>query len=104
MSKKAVILTGGKQYLVSEKEVLVVDYLKAKEKALYKFNQVLLVDDGQDLSIGTPFLAKAQVEAEIVKQDQSKKIRVAKFKAKSKYRKTTGHRTKLTQIKILKIH
>ena len=104
MNKKAVILTGGKQYLVSEKEVLVVDFLDAKEKESYKFTQVLLVDDGKDLLIGTPYVEKAYVEAEIVKQDQSKKIRVAKFKAKSKYRKTTSHRTKLTQVRILKIH
>lgn len=104
MSKKAVILTGGKQYLVSEKDVLVVDYLEGKEKDLYKFTQVLLVDDGKDLLIGTPYLEKGYVEAQILKQDQSKKIRVAKFKAKSKYRKTIGHRTKLTQIKILKIY
>lgn len=104
MTKKAIILTGGKQYLVSEKDVLVVDFLDAKEKELYKFNQVLLIDDGKDLLIGKPYLDKAYVEAEILKQDQSKKIRVAKFKAKSKYRKTIGHRTKLTQVKILKIH
>ncbi len=104
MSKQAVILTGGKQYLVKEKELLVVDYLPGKENDTHKFNQILLIDDGQTVQIGTPYIEKSHVEAEIIKQDLSKKIRVAKFKAKAKYRRTQGHRTKLTQIKILRIY
>ena len=103
MNKQAVIVTGGKQYLVEEKQVLVVDRLQGKEKDEIKFEQVLLKANDQDLEMGTPFLEKASVVAQILKQDQGEKIRVARFKAKSKYRKVTGHRTQLTQIKILKI-
>lgn len=104
MSKKSVIQTGGKQYFVSENEILVVDRLQGKEKDQIKFSQVLLIDDGKTLQIGAPFLEKAYVQAEIVKQDKGEKVRVARFKAKSKYRKVTGHRTQLTQVKILKIN
>ena len=104
MNKSSVIQTGGKQYLVKENEILVVDHLQGKEKDQIKFSQVLLIDDGKSLQIGAPYLEKAYVQAEIIKQDKGEKIRVAKFKAKSKYRKTRGHRTWLTQIKILKIN
>jgi len=104
MTKKAVILTGGKQYLVKENETLVVDYLEGKEKDQLKFKEVLLIDDGKDLRLGEPYLEKAFVTAVIVKQDKGEKIRVARFKAKSKYRKVKGFRSNLTQIKILKIN
>ncbi|OGK61981.1 50S ribosomal protein L21 [Candidatus Roizmanbacteria bacterium RIFOXYB2_FULL_41_10] len=103
MNKQAVIVTGGKQYLVEEKQILVVDRLNGKEKDEIKFEQVLLKTKGEDLELGAPFLDKAMVTAKILKQDQGEKIRVARFKAKSKYRKVTGHRTQLTQIEILKI-
>jgi large subunit ribosomal protein L21 len=103
MNKNAVILTGGKQYYVKEKQVLVVDYLPGKEKEKLEFDKVLLTDDSKDLQLGHPFIEKAKVVAEILKQDRSAKIRVARFKAKSKYRKVRGHRTKLTQIRILSI-
>jgi large subunit ribosomal protein L21 len=104
MNKRAVILTGGKQYLVKEKQILVVDKLTSKEKEEIKFDKVLLRDDGKNLELGSPFLPKALVTALIVKHDKGEKIRVARFKAKSKYRKVRGHRTELTQIKILKIN
>ena len=103
MAKQAVILTGGKQYIVKEKQVLVVDYLEGKEKEKLEFKEVLLKDDSKDLELGFPFVDKAKVVAEIMKQDRSVKIRVSRFKAKSKYRKVHGHRTKLTQIRILSI-
>jgi len=77
--------------------------LNGKEKDEIKFEQVLLKTKGEDLELGAPFLDKAMVTAKILKQDQGEKIRVARFKAKSKYRKVTGHRTQLTQIEILKI-
>lgn len=103
MSKQAVILTGGKQYLVKENQTIVVDRLSGKEKEQIKFQQVLLKDNGKDTEIGSPYLSKGLVTAQIIKHDQGEKIRVARFKAKSKYRKVTGHRTQLTKIKILTI-
>jgi len=104
MNKQAVILTGGKQYFVKENQLLVVDKLKGKEKEEVKFDKVLLKDNGKELELGAPFLAKASVTGVIVKHDKGAKIRVARFRAKSKYRKVTGHRTELTQVKILKIN
>lgn len=103
MEKKAVILTGGKQYLVKENQVLVIDRIEGKEKDKLILTQVLLRDDGKELEIGKPFIKKAKVEAEILKHDRGEKIRVARFKAKSKYRKVRGFRSDLTQIKVIKI-
>jgi len=104
MDKQAVIATGGKQYLVSAGEILVVDKLKGKEKDLIKFSQVLLVvDKNLECRIGTPYLKGAVVQAQILKHDRGEKIRVARFKAKSRHRKVKGFRAELTQIKIKKI-
>lgn len=101
--KYAVIRTGGKQYKVSEGDVLEIEKIEGKEKDKIVLDQVLLVRQEKKLLIGKPFLAKAKVKAEILAQFKDKKIRVAKFKAKSRYRRVRGHRQQKTKIKILKI-
>ncbi|MFC1711934.1 50S ribosomal protein L21 [Patescibacteria group bacterium] len=100
--KYAVIKTGGKQYKVSENETLEIEKV-AEDKKKITFDEVLLVVSDKKVKVGKPFLAKTKVEAEIVAQFKDKKIRVAKFRAKSKYRKVKGHRQQKTKIKILKI-
>jgi len=99
--KLAVIKTGGKQYKVREGEELLVEKLK-DEKAV-TFSEVLLVADGKDVKIGTPFIDKAKVEAKVLSEEKGKKVIVFKMKAKKRYRKKTGHRQKYTKVKIEKI-
>lgn len=100
----AVIKTGGKQYKVIEGEVVEVEKLEGKDKSKIVFDQVLLIADEDKLKVGKPLIKGAKVQAEIVAQVKGEKIRIAKFKAKSKYRKVQGHRQKLTQVKIIKIN
>jgi len=102
---KAVIKTGGKQYLVQEGDILAVEKLPDAIGAKISFPEVLLVsdDEGKDLKLGNPTLPDAKVEAEIVEEVKADKIRVFKMRRRKNYRKTIGHRQKLTQIKIVSI-
>ena len=101
--KYAVIATGGKQYRVAEGDVIAIDKVKAEPGADYKFESVLLTVDGDAVNVGTPYLEKASVSANVLEQFQGDKIRVAKFKAKARYRKVQGFRAQLTKVKIGKI-
>ncbi|MGH7157712.1 MAG: 50S ribosomal protein L21 [Candidatus Saccharimonadales bacterium] len=100
--KKAVIATGGKQYLVTEGESLEVELLHSDSKTV-SF-EPLLVIDGNDIKVGTPLVEKAKVSAEVV-EDQVKadKVTSIRFKAKKRVRKVHGHRQRHTVIKITKI-
>ena len=102
---KAVIKTGGKQYLVSEGEVLAIEKLPEVAGAKITIPEVLMIsdDEGKDIKLGTPVLEGAKVEAEVVEQVKADKIRVFKMRRRKRYRKTIGHRQKLTQIKIISI-
>ncbi|MFH0943045.1 MAG: 50S ribosomal protein L21 [Candidatus Beckwithbacteria bacterium] len=101
--KYAVIQLSGKQYRVSEGEVITVNKLNGKLKDKLKLDQVLLVVDGKKVVVGQPIIKTGLVTAEILEQKKDKKIRVAKYKAKSKYRKVQGHRQQITCVKIVKI-
>lgn len=100
----AVIKTGGKQYRVSEAEELAIEKLAEEEGKKVIFDQVLLLKKKDKFFIGQPVVRKAQVEAQVVSQFKDKKIRVAKFRAKSRYRKVKGHRQAKTKVKIQKIY
>lgn len=100
--KKAVILLGGKQYLVAEKETLRVDLLPAGTKELEI--DALMVMDGDKVLVGTPTVKDVKVKAKIVtSQVVDKKIRVIRYKAKKRIHKGTGHRQKYSEIEIVKI-
>ncbi|MBL7159168.1 50S ribosomal protein L21 [Candidatus Microgenomates bacterium] len=101
--KYAVIKTSGRQYKICQDEEIVVDKMEGKEGDKVVFDEILLIVDDKKIIIGTPKITKAKVMAEIVKQDRGEKIRVAKFKAKSRYRKVMGFRAYLTRLKIKKI-
>jgi len=105
MSKIAVIQTGGKQYLVKERDVLSVEKLPGEKKPGAKviFNEVLLVDDGKKAKIGSPTLSGSKVEAELVEDGLGKKIQVIRFKSKSRYFKKRGHRQPFSKVRIIKI-
>lgn len=96
----AVINSGGKQYRVSEGDTIIVDKLGLKKDEKVKFDQVLMVVSDGDVKIGKPTLADAQVVGKSLGDFKGEKIRVAKFKAKSKYRRATGFRAQLSQIQI----
>lgn len=99
--KKAVIATGGKQYIVSEGEELEVELLEPGKDA--KFETLLLID-GDKISIGTPLVSGSSVSADIVEQQvKADKVTAIRYKAKKRVHKTRGHRQKLTRIKITKI-
>ncbi len=101
--KYAVIRTGSKQYKVKEGQQISVEKLVGKEGSTIKLEEVLLVVDGENRNVGSPLVKNAFVSAQILAQAKGEKIRVATFKAKSRYRRAKGHRQKLTLLQIEKI-
>ena len=100
---KAIIVTGGKQYTVSEGDILFVEKLNAEEEAVVKFDEVLAILDGENSKIGAPVVEGAAVEAKVVKNGKGKKIDVIKYKAKKGEKKHIGHRQPYTKVEITKI-
>ena len=100
---KAVIVTGGKQYTVSEGDVLYIEKLNAEADETVKFDQVLAVVDGENTKIGTPVVEGAAVEAKVIKNGKGKKIVVFKYKAKKNEKSKMGHRQPYTKVEITKI-
>ena len=100
---KAVIVTGGKQYTVSEGDVLYIEKLGVEAEETVKFDQVLAVLDGENTKVGTPVVEGATVEAKVVKNGKAKKIVVFKYKAKKNEKKKIGHRQPYTKVEITKI-
>ena len=96
----AVIATGGKQYRVSEGAVLRVEKLEAEEGASIEFDQVLLVGDGESVSVGKPFVDGGKVQATVMAQGKAAKVEILKFRRRKNYRRTKGHRQNFTQVKI----
>jgi large subunit ribosomal protein L21 len=102
MKEFAVIKTGGKQYKVSKGDSVKIEKLSDTAKIGDKvaFDKVLLVDDGKNTSIGTPYIAGAKVEGKIEKIGRLQKVIVIHYKQKSRYYKKAGHRQPFFQIKI----
>ena len=103
MDTWAVIKTGGKQYKVAEGETLEVEKMDKKEGDSVKFDEVLLVNTNGNLKVGKPLVEKAAVKAKVLENFKSKKVRVVKFKSKSHYLRTYGHRQSKTKVLIEKI-
>ncbi|MFH1653053.1 MAG: 50S ribosomal protein L21 [Pseudomonadota bacterium] len=99
----AIISTGGKQYKISEGEDLRIEKLAGEPGAVFNFDNVLMVNGGADIKIGTPLVEGAKVEAEILSHGRGKKIIVYKSKKRKGYRRTQGHRQDYTEVKIKKI-
>ena len=99
----AIIATGGKQYKVSEGDIIKVEKLGAEAGTTYTFDQVLAVsNDG--LKIGNPVVEGASVEASVLGDGKAKKVVVYKYKPKTGYHKKNGHRQQYTAVKIEKIN
>ncbi len=100
-SEFAVIMTGGKQYMVSVGDVLDVELLgNLKEGEVVEFDKVLLVDDGKDTTIGTPYIKGAVVKASYQGLKKGPKITIVRYKAKSNRDRKLGHRQKYSRVKI----
>lgn len=99
----AVFTSGGKQYKVNEGAVVELEKLPGEEGSKVVFEEVLLYVDGDKVKVGQPTLKNFTITAKVVGQIKDKKIRVAKFKAKARYRKVYGHRQDLTRVLIEKI-
>jgi len=99
--KKAVIATGGKQYLVTEGQELEVELLEPAPKVSF---EALLVMDGDNVTVGAPSVAGAKVGADVLEQIvKADKVIAIRYKAKKRVHKVRGHRQKLTRVKITKI-
>ena len=99
----AIIATGGKQYKVSEGDVIKIEKLGVEAGSAYTFDQVLVVG-GEETKVGDPVVAGATVEASVVEDGKDKKVIVYKYKRKTGYHKKQGHRQPYTKVKIEKIN
>ena len=98
----AVIATGGKQYRVSEGDVIYIEKIDAQVDSTVSFDVLLMGNDG-DVKIGTPVVEGVKVEGKVVGQIRGEKIVVYKYKSKKNYRRKQGHRQPYTKVEITKI-
>ncbi len=103
MAKIAVIKTGGKQYKVKEGDTLKIEKLSVEPGEKIKFETLMIAEtDGSSLDLGAPSLGE-KVEAELMSNGKGKKILVVKYKNKTRYKRSIGHRQQFSQVKINKI-
>ena len=100
---QAIIVTGGKQYKVSEGDTIFVEKLPNEAGDAIVFDKVLAVIDGKTVTFGTPVVEGAKVDASVVKNGKGKKVLVFKYKPKKGYHKRQGHRQPYTKVTIGKI-
>jgi large subunit ribosomal protein L21 len=100
--KYVVFSSGSKQYLVKEDDTVTVEKLNIEKNKPVEFDKVLLSVDGGKVDLGRPYL-NTKIKGSVVDNVKDKKIRVFKYKAKTGYHKTQGHRQNLTKVKIEKI-
>ena len=99
----AIIETGGKQYKVAEGDTLFIEKLPQEAGDAVTFEKVLAVIDGEKITVGTPVVEGAKVDASVVKNGKGKKVIVFKYKPKKGYRRKQGHRQPYTKVTIGKI-
>ncbi|MEA1935218.1 MAG: 50S ribosomal protein L21 [Thermodesulfobacteriota bacterium] len=99
----AVIKTGGKQYKVSEGDILNIEKIEGEQGDTVIFDEVLMLSGDVDIKVGTPYVMGAKVTGEIVAQTRGPKIKVFKMKRRKGYRRKTGHRQELTGLEIKEI-
>lgn len=101
--KFAIIRTGGKQYPVSEGQTITIEKIPGQEGGAIVFKDILLYADGHEVTVGRPTVSKVTVSGTIVAQQQAKKVRVVKYKNKTRYKRVRGHRQLQTKVKIDKV-
>lgn len=99
----AVINTGGKQYKVSANDKLRIEKLPQEEGKSIEFKEVLLINNNQDMELGSPLIDGAKVEAKIVKQTKNKTVLIFKKRRRHNSRRKNGHRQKMSVVQITKI-
>jgi large subunit ribosomal protein L21 len=96
----AVIVTGGKQYRVSEGSIVQIEKLEAAEGASVEFDNVLLVANGDKVTLGTPSIAGAKVTATVQSHGKTDKVRIVKFRRRKHYLRQGTHRQQYTEVKV----
>ena len=99
----AIFTTGGKQYRVSQGDVIDIEKLDVEEGASVSFDNVLMINNDDAVQIGAPYVAGGQVTATVTKQGRVKKVEIVKFKRRKHHEKRTGHRQYLTKVEITAI-
>jgi large subunit ribosomal protein L21 len=99
----AIVETGGKQFRVSEGDVIRTDLIETEVGSSVTFDRVVLAADGDDVSIGTPVLSGVTVTGTVLRQAKDKKILVFRYKSKKRVRKLNGHRQRFAEVRIDKI-
>ncbi|MFA6305267.1 MAG: 50S ribosomal protein L21 [Candidatus Gracilibacteria bacterium] len=99
----AIIETGGKQYKIEKGSILEIEKLELNNGDKIEIDKVVLIADGNDVKLGTPYLDGAFAEIKVIEQTKADKIFVYKMKAKKRYQKKQGHRQKLTKVEVLNI-
>ena len=96
----AVFATGGKQYRAVTGDILKIEKLDAEKGSTVELDQVLMVGEGEDVKVGSPYLKGGKVTATIVEHGRGEKIRILKFKRRKHHMKRMGHRQDYTRIEI----
>lgn len=99
----AIIESCGRQYKVSEGEVVTFEKLDAEEGKKVSFDKIVLVSDGKKVEVGTPYVKDVKVEGKVVANGKAKKVLVYRYKAKKNVRRTQGHRQPFTKVEITSI-
>ncbi|MBL3589299.1 MAG: 50S ribosomal protein L21 [Gammaproteobacteria bacterium (ex Lamellibrachia satsuma)] len=96
----AVIQTGGKQYRVSEGDTVKVEKLSADQGASVELDKVLMVADGEDIKVGTPYVDGGKVTATVKSHGRGKKVKIIKFRRRKHHMKRQGHRQWYTELQV----
>ncbi len=99
----AVFQSGGKQHRVTEGDVVRLELLDSEPGNEVVFDKVLMVANGEEVNVGSPFLEGGAVKAEVIKSERGKKIRILKFRRRKDYMRRQGHRQWFTEVKITSI-
>lgn len=100
----AVFITGGKQYKASANDVLYIEKLDVEAGSVVTFDEVLLIGEDGNVTVGDPFVKGAKVEAKVEKNGKGKKVKIFKYKPKKGYRKRAGHRQPYTKITVTSVN
>ncbi|MGF1762406.1 50S ribosomal protein L21 [Aliivibrio kagoshimensis] len=96
----AIFQSGGKQHRVSEGQTLRLEKLDAETGATVDFDSVLMIANGEEITVGAPLVAGAKITAEVVKHGRGDKVKIVKFRRRKHSRKQMGHRQWFTEVKI----
>ncbi len=99
----AIVKTGGKQYQATKNETIIVEKIDGEPGTTVTLEDVLMVVDGSNVTVGSPYVKGAKVKAEIVRQGKAKKINAFNYKPKKNVRKRWGHRQHQTHLKVVEV-